>query len=299
MKKKIQKVVQWYKRPKSKIADFFETLLIVVPIAFLIRTVGYGLYQVPSGSMETTMLVGERFLSDKLTIWFKPPQRGDIIAFNDPTYPYSDNKVKNWWERYVWGPANWTKRVIGIPGDHVQGKIEDGKPVLYLNGSKLEEPYVNKFPLVYERHVIPTRQKANFQDVDLGLVQEECTHLSLKSYDPEKPFSEQPFYTLNQQYLLRDSAGNIIQELPATPKSHDVFDVHLGDNEYWAMGDNRLGSSDSRYWNILDGKLIHGKIIFRIWSMDTNESWMILDLIKHPIDFWKKVRWNRCFQKVS
>src|SRR5438128_7914663 len=99
---------------RAQISEFAFLLLIV----FLIRTFGYGLYQVPTGSMETTMLVGERFFADKLTIWFNPPKRGEIIAFNDPRYNYSNNIFANWFQRYMWGPENLTKRVIGIPGDH-------------------------------------------------------------------------------------------------------------------------------------------------------------------------------------
>ena len=79
---------------------------------------------------------------NKFTVLFRDLKHGEIITFNDPLYPYSDNYFVNLWQRYVWGPSNWTKRVIGIPGDHIQGKIEDGKPVVYLNGSKLDEPYV-------------------------------------------------------------------------------------------------------------------------------------------------------------
>lgn len=53
----------WVRRPnKSTIAQYIETFVVVVPLAFVIRTYFYGLYQVPTGSMETTMLVGERFL---------------------------------------------------------------------------------------------------------------------------------------------------------------------------------------------------------------------------------------------
>ena len=64
------------------------------------------------------------------------------------------------------------------------------------------------------------------------------------------------------------------------------------------MGDNRRGSFDSRGWGVLKGDLIHGRILFRLWSSDSDESWWILDLIKHPIDFWKRMRWSRCLNVV-
>jgi hypothetical protein len=78
----------------------------------------------------------------------------------------------------------------------------------------------------------------------------------------------------------------------------DEFYVTLGKGQYWLMGDNRRGSHDCRFFGPVEERLIHGKIIFRIWSIDSAESWWIWDLIKHPIDFWARVRWHRFFQCV-
>lgn len=298
------RIIAWFKkRNKSTLEQWLETIIIVVPLAFIIRTFGYGLYQVPSESMETTMLVGERFVADKFTIWFQPIKHGDIISFNDPTYPYSANWFKNIWENYVWGPSNWTKRVIGLPGDHIQGKIEDGKPVVYRNGEKLVEPYVNTLPLLYVRKNVPT-----VQDLYLG-----NPDMSLRTFDPQLPYSEQLYYKFNPalvydpglqpdcQNLLYDAQNKRALSYPDKPldNGNDVFDVHLGKDEYWAMGDNRKGSYDSRGWGKLPGKLIHGRIKFRLLSIDSDESWLLFDLLLHPIDFWKKVRWSRCFQSVN
>jgi len=297
-----KKAVAWLKKPqKTTIEQWIETIVIVVPIAFLIRTFGYGLYQVPSESMETTMLVGERFLADKFTIWFQPVEHGDIISFDDPTYKYSKNPAVNLWQRYVWGPSNWTKRVIGLPGDHMQGKIEDGKPVVYRNGVKLDEPYVNKNPLIY----VWTGSVPSMQDIYLGNYS-----MGLRSFDPAVPYDQQPYYKINQKHVIDakrihddcvyDPQYRRSLSYPDTPlaNGNDVFDVQLGDNEYWAMGDNRKGSYDSRGWGKLDGKLIHGKIKFRLFSIDSDESWLLWDIIKNPISFWKKVRWSRSMQAV-
>ena len=237
------------------------------------------------------MLVGERFLAEKLSVWFSSPQHGNIITFNDPTYRYSDNFFKNWFQRYVWGPSNWTKRVIGIPGDHLQGSVENGKPVVYRNGAKLDEPYLNKYPIIaLWRGTKPTELMIRQGDVNYNYW----------SYDPKQPLNQQPFYRINPDLLVKINGNPVIRH-PGTPYPHgeDVFDVHLGPNEYWVMGDNRLGSWDSRGWGKLDGRLIHGKILFRLWSIDSSADWWIVDLIKHPIDFWKRMRWGRCLQTVK
>jgi signal peptidase I len=295
----VRKVIAWYRRPnKSALADLIETLIIFVPLAFLIRTFFYGLYRVPTGSMETTLLVGEFFISDKLTPWFIPFKRGDIIAFNAPNYPYSDNPFVNWWENYVWGPQNWTKRIIGLPGEHLEGKIEDGHPVIYINGQKLDEPYINKYPLLpIWQCGVPSLQELYRSGETI--CNKPHTYVS---YDPSKPFNKQSFYNINPAWV--DLQGILPIRYPGTPLEEDLFDVQLGEDEYFALGDNRLGSWDARFEGAFPGhklpkKLIHGKIVFRLFSVDSHESWFLLDPIKHPIDFWKRVRWSRCMQRVA
>jgi signal peptidase I len=282
----IKKTQAWFDRQ-----NFWLQGIILVWIIFMIRTVGFGLYVVPTGSMETTMLVGERFFADKLTPWFTTTKRGDVISFNDPNFDYSDNTVVNMWQRYVWGPSNWTKRVIGIPGDHLEGKIEDGKPAVYRNGEKLDEPYLNKYPII-----AVWTQKPNFQSSKIF----DNARMMYFSYDPNQPLNKQPFYNINPNEIVHYPTIPQVLE-PQTPlaNGNDVFDVQLGDNEYWMMGDNRLGSYDSRGWGKLDGKLIHGKIKFCIFSLDSLDGWWIVDLLSHPIAFWSQVRWNRCLKFVK
>jgi len=292
----MQRIETWRKTVWGQALELFFLLILV----FLVRTFGFGLYQVPSGSMETTMLVGERFFADKLSYWFRPPVRGEIIAFNQPTYQYSSNSIKKFIEMYVWGPANWTKRVIGTSGDHVRGVIEDGKPVIYLNDIRLDEPYLNKYPLIKEVIVDSDNRYKKYEK---------------KSYDPSKSFDEQPFYRVDAKRVVRDQDGSIDLKYPdQAEKSYrgvpegstrfygnnaDEFNIKLRDGEYWVMGDNRRDSGDSRTFGPIKGNTIFGRIKMRIWSIDSNASWWIVDFIKHPIDFWKKMRWSRFFQVVK
>lgn len=283
---------KWYDVPSVRVP--FELIFVVLPVAFLIRTFGFGLYQVPTGSMETTLLVGERFFADKLTYWFRAPHRGEIIAFDNPRYPYSSNLLVNLWQRYVsFKVSNWTKRVIGIPGDTVKGVIEDGHPVLYVNGKRIDESaYINKYPLIRLYKVPPYEHNRFVNDRET----------EDRSYDPNLPLGEQVFYKIDPHLIVINPQTMEPQTIlyPGTPhpQGEDIFEVILGKNQYWVMGDNRLGSMDSRDWGVLDGRLIHGRILFRIWSMDTTESWWFIDLIKNPLTFWKKIRWTRCAQLV-
>lgn len=328
-------------RKQQSLGATIKEVTLLLLIVFVIRTFGFGLYQVPTGSMETTMLVGERFFADKFSYLFSAPKRGDIIAFNDPQYAYSTNRVKRLIEDYVWGPSNWTKRIIGQPGDTVRGTVEDGKPVVYLNGEKLDEPYLNQYPLLalYSTDintVVANAQNDAARQAARGLIDKNSIEsyisyymlsaINWRSYDARLAPDRQPFYRFTPGQVVRFAQessfpgsvikdGKMVKE-PNVPVEHDVpavgarkapdrqwgssdeFNVKLGADEYWLMGDNRRGSKDSRFIGPVTRRFIHGRILYRIWSIDSMEAWWIYDLIKHPISFWQRIRWNRFFQRI-
>jgi signal peptidase I len=301
-------------RALSEIIEF----VLLLGIVFLVRTYGFGLYQVPSGSMETTMLKGERFFADKFSYAFlTKPQRGDVIAFNEPRYQYSSNPFKRWWQYYVWGPSNWTKRIVGAPGDHIKGAIEDGKPVIYRNGAKLDEPYLNQYPLIAEYK----ENTASIMDqIDSmarrGFEQRREDDSTFKSFEPNVPWEKQKFYRIDPKRIVMNRIGEPEVRNPGEPiapvssmppRSHgrhwngtDEFEITLGDDEYWVMGDNRRGSQDSRFFGPINRTktYIHAKILYRIWSIDSDAWFWLFDLIQHPVDFFSRVRWNRFFERI-
>lgn len=82
---------------------------------------------VPSGSMENTIMTNSRMMGLRVTYWFNDPERGDIVVFKYPDDP----------------SENFVKRVIGLPGETVE--IIGG--VTYVDGVKLDEPYLKETPL--------------------------------------------------------------------------------------------------------------------------------------------------------
>jgi signal peptidase I len=292
-----------------EVAEFMGMLLVI----FLIRTFIFGLYFVPSGSMEHTLLVGDSLVTDKLTVWFTPIKRGEVIAFNQPTYAYSKKPIMNFLQRYVlgifWGPQNWTKRVIAIAGDTIEGKIEDGKTVIYLNGQKLDEPYVNTYPLAIIHKTNMHLEQARALGIE--------PQYDLISWDPTLPGDKQPFYPnipsdrfeVIPAHAGIDSAltGQLLLIYPRTPfpvgptGSRDIFKIVIPNGFVWCMGDNRNGSHDSRADDIgpVPTKLIHGRVRARLFSFyDVDSSWMVLSLLKDPLNFFSKFRWNRFFQMI-
>ena len=94
-------------------------------VAVLLRTFVIFNAVVPTGSMEPTIMPGDRLVGSKLAYCFNEPERGDIITFLDPDGSGS----------YL------VKRIVGLPGETVT--IVDGKVYIDDSPVPLAEPYVN------------------------------------------------------------------------------------------------------------------------------------------------------------
>ena len=110
--------------PKKEFFSWVRIFVVAIALALCINNFLIINANVPSGSMENTIMTGSRMIGLRTAYWFKEPQRGEIIIFKYP----DDEK------------QNFVKRVIGIPGDVVQ--IIHGK--VYVNGNELDEPYLRE-----------------------------------------------------------------------------------------------------------------------------------------------------------
>ena len=103
--------------------DYAKIIIVVFVIAFLLGHFVYINARVPSGSMEQTIMTGDRVFGNRLAYKTKDPERFDIVIFK---YPDDPSQL-------------FVKRVIGLPGETVN--IVDGK--VYINDS--EEPLDDRF----------------------------------------------------------------------------------------------------------------------------------------------------------
>ena len=109
-----------------EIVSWVITVVAAVALALFLNHFVLINARIPSGSMENTIMEGDRLIGNRLSYVWGEPKRGDIVIFKFP-----DDETQN----YV-------KRVIGLPGETVT--VEDAK--IYINGSKepLEEDYLKE-----------------------------------------------------------------------------------------------------------------------------------------------------------
>lgn len=114
---------------KSHIQKEILSWIVVIALALLIifilqKKVFILNTSIPSGSMENTLMVGDKLITNRLAYVLNEPKRGDIVVFK---FPDDESQI------YI-------KRIIGLPGETIEGK--DG--YVYLNGTLLEEDYVKE-----------------------------------------------------------------------------------------------------------------------------------------------------------
>ncbi len=118
-------------KPQRRSGIGIVTELIIIAavalgLAYLITNFVAQPYEIPSGSMEETIDIGDRVFSEKISYYVGEPKQGDIVTFKDMTNP----------SRVL------IKRVIATGGQTVD--LRDG--VVYVNGVALSEPYTEGKP---------------------------------------------------------------------------------------------------------------------------------------------------------
>ncbi len=305
---------------QSSLRQWGKALVVALIIVVLFRTFIFGLYKVSTGSGEVNLLVGDRVCGNKLSYSLNAnPKRGDLVIFRDPIFDY-DNKSKfnKFWQKSVGvsvpilglsaGPDILVKRVIAVPGDTIEGKVEDGRVTIYLNGKRLYEPYVNPYPLIAlekKTGFIPLNRFFFLKMPDLLRSKTKVVHYT---YDPEVDFSDQPFYEMYSDEVVLKPRMLIpwfkMSGMPTRDKDGKIVDEFgpyvVPEGKYWVMGDSRRNSVDSRFWGVLDENLIRGKANFILYSIDSEESLWLFDFIKRPVKFWEKdIRWDRFFKSLK
>ncbi len=191
---------------RSGWGETIRTVLYAVLIALFVRTFAYEPFNIPSGSMVPTLLVGDYLFVSKYSygysryslpfsppiingrVWESQPERGDVIVFKLPR----DNET------------DYIKRLIGLPGDKVQ--VKGG--ILHINGEQIKRDLV---------------EDQNLSSATSGAYQVKDFVVTLPD---------------GRQHLIREESDS--RQLDNTR----VFTVPQG--QYMFLGDNRDRSQDSR-----------------------------------------------------
>ncbi|MCZ3385667.1 MAG: signal peptidase I [Actinomycetia bacterium] len=142
------------KRPSSFWRELPILVVIALGLAFLLKTFLIQAFYIPSGSMESTLQVGDRVMVNKLAYRLGDIQRGDVIVFNgvdswDPEIEVAQTgnvitrglqSVAGAFGFATPSEKDYIKRVIALPGDRVKCCDKDDR--LTVNGVPIDEPYL-------------------------------------------------------------------------------------------------------------------------------------------------------------
>ncbi|HLY47522.1 MAG TPA: signal peptidase I [Stellaceae bacterium] len=233
------------KKASGGIVETVKTIVYAVLIALVVRTVAYEPFNIPSGSMIPTLLVGDYLFVAKFSYGYSrfslpfglplfagrlpvpglshKPQRGDVVVFKLPTDTSTD---------YI-------KRLVGLPGDRIQ--MRHGE--LYINDQ-----------------LVPRRPDPTCRSADAGVppALQQGYRESLPRLPGEAPV---------EHCIIKVGDDGPLDNTP-------VYDVPQGD--YFMMGDNRDNSEDSRVLSAVGyvpAENLVGKAQFLFFSTDGSARW--------------------------
>lgn len=208
------------------IVEYAKSFFPVILIVFCVRSFIVEPFKIPSGSMMPTLLVGDYILVNKFTYGLRVPiLNNTFIEIGKP------NRGDVFVFHYPPNPQiDYIKRVIGVPGD----KIAYQNKTLTINGQTIDRDSVGAYEYVGSGLNIVSSEE--FKET-LG----EKTHRLLVN-EGSIPY---PNGTIGSLFA---NGGEIT----------------VPEGQYFAMGDNRDNSADSRFWGFVPEQNLVGKAFF-IW----------------------------------
>lgn len=255
------KILAQVGQPKGwvdSLASFFPVLFVV----FVIRSFIFEPYQIPSGSMMPTLLVGDFIVVQKYAYGIKEPianttiistgspKRGDVAVFKHPQQPTMDV----------------IKRVVGLPGDKVVYDASNKILLIYpdCKTDHIQCDTQQQEPLDLNYSAIVTSEwKEVFGQTGANFYTDE----QYAKLDLPNDNSVLAFELKTRQELIGGVAHDILL-LPMTVYGTKDFYKQAGqkpgewvvpDGHYFMMGDNRDNSDDSRFWGFVPERNLVGR----------------------------------------
>lgn len=221
----------------GRTAETVEAVLVAAALALFVKAFVFQIFQVPTSSMETTVLTGDRIVVDKVAYaphagpWarllpYREARRGDVVVFRDPRDDSRDL----------------LKRIVATGGDTVEQRAKE----LRVNGLVKSEPFV--------------------------------IHGDVATYGLDAP----------PALVRRDSFGPV--EVP--------------EGRFFAMGDNRDDSQDSRFWGPAPASSLEGRAVCVLWSWApaarsfSGRGAALRRMLDTALHFLGRSRWGRTFKVI-
>ena len=219
---------------RGGIGENIRVILYALIIAFFVRSVAYQPFNIPSGSMIPTLLVGDYLFVSKFSYGYSrfsipfglnlfsgrilsnEPTRGDVAVFRHPPQNKDD----------------FIKRIVGIPGDRIM--MIDG--LLHINGLPVMKIKVKN------------------------------SEINIRTGQNQKSSEYVETLPNGKSYKVRESLGN-------TGPYDNTPEYIVPDGHYFALGDNRDNSNDSRSWGYIPQQNLIGRAEFIFFSTDGTAGW--------------------------
>ncbi|RPI02246.1 MAG: signal peptidase I [Ignavibacteriae bacterium] len=276
----------------SPLIEYGKIFIITLLAALILKLFVVDAYRIPSTSMENTLQVGDFLLVNKLAYglhtprhlpfrttslssftlpFFRSVHRGDVVVFE---FPGSINEVT------PSESVNYIKRCIGLPGDTVE--LRSGR--VFVNDHEMHFPPMGRrtaHPLDNTNRqpsaIFPSGSM--YTDVNYGPVvvpkRNDILHLDPAALVQWRVFIEREGHTVQMKSdsIMIDGAA--------------VSSYRVQRDYYFALGDNRDNSLDSRYWGFVPDDHVIGEALMIYWSWDPEIPVTSLS------EKYSTIRWDR------
>jgi len=272
-KPKSRKKADSTQKPKSSLLSFAKELMFILLAVLVINSFVLASFEVPTGSMEDTVAIGDRVFVNKFIYGgstpytipltsiriphfrvpgFRSVARGDVIVFDWPGGRDEVEKPPQMW---------YLKRCIGLPGDTLLIK----KQILYVNGNVVPNPPRAKHirskafePGLPNRNVFPIGSNYNEDNYGPMVVPRKGMKITLSAAN----LMGWEVFIRREGHIPKLEDGKVFIDGRETQE-------YVVERDYiFAMGDNRDNSLDSRFWGFAPLEDVIGTPMIVYWSWD-------------------------------